>query len=129
MVHNKLNNETIPGHVCGCTKSKQPDASGPDLSDPLERPLDLRRNDGLVLHGQHLPQLQRRAAHAAQRQRKPLRFVGPARYCSPRHRMSFNSRLDGPACWRHGRQVPGRYCSPRYGMPFISRKKGLNACR
>jgi hypothetical protein len=43
--------------------------------------------------------------------------------------MSFNSRLDGPACWRHGRQVPGRYCSPRYGMPFISRKKGLNACR
>ena len=38
----------------------------------FERARNRRRNHRLVLYGKHLPQLQRRAAHAAQRHRQPL---------------------------------------------------------
>jgi len=55
--------------------------------------------------------------------------IGPGRYCSPRHRMPFNSRNVGSKCVQNELAVvvgigPGRYCSPRHQMPNNSRNEG-----
>jgi len=46
--------------------------------------------------------------------------VGPARYCSPRHRMPFNSTDKGS----NRVEGPGGFRSPRHRLPFNSRNEG-----
>ena len=45
--------------------------------------------------------------------------VGPARYCSPRHQVPCNSRIEGcNRLYDVAGNGPGRYSSVRHGNPF-----------
>ena len=66
---------------------------------------------------------QMRAAAQAE-QDAAAEAAGPATHCSPRHKLTQETRVQNALD-----DVAGRYYSPRHSMPSNARNEGRNACR